>query len=96
MSDILPTQHESAVVVLREMEREIDTEIAGYTESLRLAGARKDTLQDAIAKLTRKPRVRNARPVIEQRGANDSEAAPEPEDASPRPTLFASPSAAAA
>ena len=93
MSDTIPVQHESAVVLLREMAADVAAEIAGHTENLRLANARHDTLQDAIAKLTRKPRVRTARPVTEQRGANDTEAA---EDAPGRPTVFASPSVEAA
>jgi hypothetical protein len=67
MSDTIPVQHESAVAVLRDMAREVEVEIAGLAENMRLASARQDTLQDAIAKLTRKPRVRAPRPVTDAR-----------------------------
>jgi hypothetical protein len=99
MSDNLPTQHESAVAVLREMAREVEIEAQGLTESLKLVNARGDILQDAIAKLTRVPRARKVRAVTET-PANDSarKIADLPEfEADPqsalgvRPSVFAAP-----
>ena len=91
MSDTIPVQHESAVAVLRDMAREVEVEIAGLAENMRLASARQDTLQDAIAKLTRKPRVRSPRVATDAREpAND-----QPEETSARPTVFATPSSEA-
>jgi hypothetical protein len=87
MSDVIPTQHESAVAILRERERELDIEIAGYTDSLRLANAQREVLLDMIARLTRVPRARKPRMVVEAAPAND-----QPEETSPRPTVFATPS----
>ena len=80
MSDMIPTQHESAVAVLREMEGEVATRIQSLSDELRLANAQQDTLLNAIAKLTRKPRVRKPQAVTET-AANDTE------DAS-RPSVF--------
>lgn len=83
MSDMIPTQHESAVAVLREMEGEVATRIQSLSDELRLANAQQDTLLNAIAKLTRKPRVRKP-PAVTETPANDAEDAP-------RPTVFAAP-----
>ena len=86
MSDMIPAHHESAVAVLREMEGEVATKIQSLTDELRLANAQQDTLLDAIAKLTRKPRVRRPRAVTETAPANDA-------DDAPRSSVFATPAA---
>ncbi len=90
MSDIIPVQHESAVAILRERIGEFDSEIGGYTESLRLANAGREVLLDMVARLTRVPRAKKSRVVVEA-PAND-----QPEETSPRPTVFSTPSLEAA
>jgi hypothetical protein len=94
MSDLpIPTQHESAVAVLRDRERELDADIQADSRALELKTARRDELLDLIATLSRRPRVRTPRVVRASEPAND-----QPEDASQRPlappTVFATPSLA--
>lgn len=85
---IIPTQHESAVVILRELANETDAEIRTLTHKIELAQERHGGFLDAIARLTRVPRTRRPRVVSEsQAPAND-----QPEETSPRPTVFATPS----
>lgn len=89
MSDVIPTQHESALVVLRDRERDLDAEIQTHTRALELATAQRELLLDLIATLSRKPRMRTPRAVtrVPVEPAND-----QPEEPSPRPTVFATPS----
>jgi len=61
MSDANPTQHDAAILVLRERERELFGEIQSHQRSLELATARREELLDLIATLSRKPRGRRAR-----------------------------------
>jgi hypothetical protein len=90
MSEAIPAQHESAVVVLRERIAEICSERSTLAESLRLLDAQSEVLLDMVARLTRVPRVRKAR-VVNEAPAND-----QPEESSVRPTVFATPSLAVA
>ena len=48
MSDI-PTQHESAVAVVRKQVCELDTQIQSHGHKLELATAQRDILLDLIA-----------------------------------------------
>lgn len=82
MSDTIPTQHESAVAVLRERERVLDAEIGVHARRVEVLSERRDELLDLIATLTRKPRTRKPRTVTEA-PANDAE--------DQRPTVFAAP-----
>ena len=66
----LPTQHESAVAVLRKQVCDLDTQIAATTRKLELETAQRDVLLDLEALLTRKPRTRKVRAVTET-PAND-------------------------
>jgi hypothetical protein len=71
MSDTIPTQHESAVAVLRKQVCELDTQIQATARKLELETAQRDVLLDLEALLTRKPRARKARMAAEA-PANDS------------------------
>ena len=81
---IIPAQHESAVVILRELASETDAEIQALTHKIELAQERHGGFLDAIARLTRVPRTRKPRTIREM-----TEGASDPEDPSPRPTVFA-------
>lgn len=70
MSDIIPTQHESAVAVLRKQVCDLDTQIAATARKLELETAQRDVLLDLEALLTRKPRARKVRAATET-PAND-------------------------
>jgi hypothetical protein len=89
MSDVIPTQHDAAILVLREREVQLDGEIQTHSRALELAAAQRELLLDLIATLSRKPRVRAPRAVtrVPVEPAND-----QPEEPSPRPTVFATPS----
>jgi hypothetical protein len=99
MSDNLPTQHESAVAVLRKQVSDLDAQIQATARKLELETAQRDVLLDLEALVTRKPRARKVRAVTET-PANDSarKIADLPEfEADPqsalgvRPSVFASP-----
>jgi hypothetical protein len=94
MSDFIPVQHESALAVLRDRERDLGAEIQTDSRALELKTARHDELLDLIAALSRKPRVRTPRAVTRPAPANDQPeaCAADAGDASPRPTVFATPS----
>jgi hypothetical protein len=83
MSDAYQTPHDAAILVLRERERELDSEIQGHTRALELAAARREELLDLIAMLSRKPRARKVRAVAEA----------QPEPANDR-SVFGAPSGA--
>lgn len=84
MSDANPTQHDAAILVLREREREVFAEIQSHHRAMEIATARREELLDLIATLSRKPRARKARSI---------EAQPEPaNDAAP--SVFGAPSGA--
>lgn len=61
MSDMIPSQHESAIAVLREREAQLDVEIQTHSRALELATAQRELLLDLIATLSKKPRVRAPR-----------------------------------
>lgn len=86
MSDMIPTQHESAVAVLRERERGLDAERQTLARQIEKIEERQDELLNMIATLTRKPRVRRPRAVTETAPANDA-------DDAPRSSVFATPAA---
>lgn len=65
MSDANPTQHDAAILVLRERERELDGEIQSHQRNLEIAAARRDELLDLIAMLSKRPRPRRVRPIAE-------------------------------
>lgn len=65
MSDANPTQHDAAILVLRERERELFAEIQDHQRKLDLATARREELLDLIATLSRKPRARKARAALD-------------------------------
>ena len=83
MSDTIPTQHESAVAVLRKQVCDLDAQIQATTRKLELETAQRDVLLDLEALLTRKPRARKHR-VTTETPANDT---------AERPTVFAAPCA---
>jgi hypothetical protein len=85
MSDANPTQHDAAILVLRDRERELFAEMQNHQRSLEIATARREELLDLIATLSRKPRPRRARPT--------TEALPEPAN-DPAPSVFGAPSGA--
>lgn len=98
MSDTIPTQHESAVAVLRKQVCELDTQIAATARKLELETAQRDVLLDLEALLTRKPRARKVRAATET-PANDTarKIADLPEfEADPQSTLGVRPSVFAA
>lgn len=74
MSDANPTQHDAAILVLREREREVFAEMQSHHRALEIATARREELLDLIATLSRKPRPRRARAPAEapQEPANDA------------------------
>jgi hypothetical protein len=97
MSDMIPTPFDAAIDLLRERERQLDTE----AQSLII---RRDEVREMIAVLTsRKPRIRKPRAVTEAvsdderrrwaRGAAPcaTEVVPDAADETPRPTVFATP-----
>ena len=83
MSDTIPTQHESAVALMRDRASQLAAEMQGHARKLEVATERHEELLDMIALLTRKPRTRKPRAVTEA-PAND--AAEES-----RPSVFAAP-----
>ena len=85
MSEVIPTQHESAIAVLREREAQLDGEIQTHSRALELATAQRELLLDLIATLSRKPRVRAPRAVIRAAPLTDTA------DDTQRPTVFATP-----
>jgi hypothetical protein len=93
MSDVIPTQHDAAILVLREREAQLDGEIQTHSRALELATAQRELLLDLIATLSRKPRARSPRAVSRAVPETAPETcANDPGDASPRPTVFATPS----
>ena len=82
----IPTQHESAVAVVRKQVCDLDAQIQVTARKLELETAQRDVLLDLEALLTRKPRARKTRATVEA-PANDSA-----EENTPRPTVFATPS----
>jgi hypothetical protein len=95
MSDFIPVQHESALAVLRDRERDLGAEIQTDSRALELKTARHDELLDLIAALSRKPRVRAPRAITRPAAAANDQpeaCAADAGDASPRPTVFATPS----
>ena len=87
MSDIIPTQHESAVLVVRERAELLAADIQAQRRNLEIATARHEELLDLIAMLSRKPRVRAPRVARPVEPANVT-----PEESAPRPSVFAAPS----
>ena len=81
MSDTIPTQHESAVALMRDRASQLAAEMQGHARKLEVATERHEELLDMIALLTRKPRARKPRTVAEA-PANDAA-----EEA--RPSVFA-------
>lgn len=100
MSDTnCPSPHDSAILVLRERERDLLAEIQTHTRAMELATARREELLDLIAVLGRKPRPRKQRTAEGCHGTpiadtlNDPAARDPLLDVTPRPTVFAVPPA---
>ena len=88
MSDIIPTQHESAVLVVRERAELLAADIQAQQRNLEIANARHEELLGPDLPCS----AANLRARAACRACSVEPANVTPEESAPRPSVFAAPS----